>query len=229
MLSVERDGFAIVPDVIPVATISQLTESLADSSARRTRAGMRNVLGIPKVHELAMRQTLLDLAEEVLGQAATPFRGTLFDKSVHSNWLVVWHQDTALPIREKRDAPGWGPWSVKNGVTCAHAPASALEKVLAIRVHLDESNADNGPLRVLPATHKFGVLSDDQIHDLANSRGFFESHVGMGGALLMRPLIIHASSKARSNAPRRVLHIEYATSLCLSDHLELAVDNPVVA
>ena len=30
---------------------------------------------------------------------AQPFRATLFDKSASANWLVVWHQDTALPMR----------------------------------------------------------------------------------------------------------------------------------
>jgi ectoine hydroxylase-related dioxygenase (phytanoyl-CoA dioxygenase family) len=97
------------------------------------------------------------LAQESLGKSALPFRATLFDKSPSSNWLVIWHQDAALPIRERSDAPGWGPWSVKEGVVCAHAPASVLEQILAIRVHLDDSNQENGPLRVLPQTHTLGV------------------------------------------------------------------------
>src|SRR5271168_2434026 len=92
---------------------------------------------------------LLQLAQSVLGHGAFPFRATLFDKSATANWLVVWHQDTALPLRECRETPGWGPWSVKDGVIYAHAPASALSQVLALRVHLDDSAAENGPLRVL--------------------------------------------------------------------------------
>ena len=78
----------------------------------------------------------MGIARETLGGEAFPFRATLFDKSPIANWLVVWHQDTALPLQERREAPGWGPWSVKDGVIYAHAPESALSQVLALRLHL---------------------------------------------------------------------------------------------
>jgi hypothetical protein len=39
----------------------------------------------------------------------------------------------------------------------------------------------------------------------------------------MRPLIVHASSKAQNELPRRVLHIEYSTPGVLPDGLELAI------
>ena len=105
---------------------------------------------VPAVGGMARRAPLLEIAQEILGHGAFPYRATLFDKSATANWLVVWHQDTALPLRERREVPGWGPWSVKEGVHYAHAPASALEQVLALRVHLDDSTSKNGPLRVLP-------------------------------------------------------------------------------
>jgi ectoine hydroxylase-related dioxygenase (phytanoyl-CoA dioxygenase family) len=88
---------------------------------------------------------------------------TSFDKSAQSNWLVVWHQDTALPLREQRDVPGWGPWSTKAGIIYAHAPAAALSRIVALRLHLDDSRAANGPLRVLPGTHERGLLTDAEI------------------------------------------------------------------
>ena len=114
------------------------------------------------------------------------------------------------------------PWSVKEGTICAHAPASALEQIVAIRVHLDDSNAENGALKILPGTHSSGVLSDDAIHELAARTPAVECCVKAGGVLLMRPLVVHASSKTRSGAPRRVLHIEYASRTCFGG-LELAV------
>lgn len=136
----------------------------------------------------------------------------------------MWHQDTALPLRERNDVPGWGPWSVKGGVICAHAPASALGRVLAIRVHLDDSNEENGSLRVLPGSHTTGVLSDDAIHELSARIPAVECYVSSGGILLMRPLTVHASSKAKAkHTRRRVLHIEYASSLKISSELELQI------
>jgi ectoine hydroxylase-related dioxygenase (phytanoyl-CoA dioxygenase family) len=181
------------------------------STLPRTRAGIRHVLGHPAVADIASDPRLLDIAKDVLGSQAFPFNATLFDKSPDANWLVVWHQDTALPLRERRDTPGWGPWSIKDGVTYAHAPARALEQILAIRVHLDDSASDNGPLRVLPGTHTRGVLTDDEIHRLSTEIPPVECGVAAGGLVLMRPLGIHASSKSKSTASRRVLHIEYAS------------------
>jgi len=121
------------------------------------------------------------------------------------------------------ETPGWGPWSVKDGVIYAHAPATALAQVLALRVHLDDSIADNGPLRVLPGTHKMGVLSDDAIHRLAEEVTSVDCLVPRGGVLAMRPLIVHASSKSRSELPRWVLHLEYVASRFIENGLELAV------
>jgi hypothetical protein len=80
--------------------------------------------------------------------AKPPFRATFFDKSATSNWLVAWHQDMVLPLTHRADVPGWGPWSLKAGMLYARAPASALERVLALRIHLDDSTAMNGPLHI---------------------------------------------------------------------------------
>jgi ectoine hydroxylase-related dioxygenase (phytanoyl-CoA dioxygenase family) len=165
----------------------------------------------------------MNIVKAILGKDAIPFRATLFDKSPASNWLVMWHQDTALPLSEKREMEGWGPWSVKDGVTYAHAPASALEQVLAVRIHLDDSNLSNGPLRILPGTHLQGVLSDPEIHELSGAGKSVDCPVSKGGIVLMRPLVVHASSKSTSDEPRRVIHIEYASQRAIASDKVLAI------
>src|SRR6266498_1199119 len=217
MSSLLDQGFEIVPKCLGHKEVASLLSAIEDSSLHRGRAGMRNAFQIDVVQRLAQDKRLNTLARQLLGDNAVPFRATLFDKSPSSNWLVIWHQDTALPLRERREVAGWGPWSVKEGVVCAHAPASALQRVLAIRVHLDDSPAENGPLRILPGTHCLGVFSDDSIHELANRISPTECHVPAGGLLLMRPLSVHASSKTTGSVPRRVLHIEYAAKMDLAD------------
>ena len=122
---------------------------------------MRGALARPSVRALA--DGLAGLAGSILGEPAFPYRATLFEKSARANWLVAWHQDTALPVVARLDAPGWGPWTTKAGALHAIAPAEALERVLALRIHLDDSTADNGPLRVLPGSHRDGVLTNEQI------------------------------------------------------------------
>jgi ectoine hydroxylase-related dioxygenase (phytanoyl-CoA dioxygenase family) len=159
----------------------------------------------------------------VLGSEAFPFRATLFDKNPYANWLVVWHQDAALPLRERRETPGWGPWSVKEGIVYAHAPATALRGVLALRVHLDDSTAENGPLRVIPGSHFKGLLTDAEVHEFAKRASSVDCPVPLGGVLAMRSLLVHSSTKSEVQSARRVLHIEYASSTLLGEGLELAI------
>lgn len=221
--SIKEQGFGIIPEVLGQTDVERLREELSRTDLPRSRAGVRHAMRLPAVAEVARSAELLGIAREILGNWAFPFRATLFDKSPTANWLVAWHQDTALPLRERREAPDWGPWSMKDGVNYAHAPASALEQVLALRVHLDDSTSENGPLRVLPGTHTLGVLSDEQLHDVSGKVAAVECLVGRGGILAMRPLIVHASSKSQTVSPRRVLHIEYASGHVRTDGLELTI------
>lgn len=221
--AIEGDGFAIIPAVLPSLDVDQIVREISAAAPHRSRAGIRHALSLNAVAELAQQRNVIELARGVLGPAALPFRATLFDKSPKSNWLVVWHQDTALPLRERLEVPGWGPWSTKDRVLYAHAPATALSQVLALRIHLDHSTTQNGPLRVLPGTHTLGVLDDDRMHELSTSINPIECLVPQGGVLAMRPLLIHSSSKSQIEADRRVLHIEYAASQSIAAPLELAV------
>jgi len=219
---IEQQGFALILGILQENEVAALLHNLADLDHRRSRAGVRHTLSHPAVKTIANDFRLLSIARGILGQSAFPFRATLFDKSPEANWLITWHQDTALPMQEKCATPGWGPWSVKEGVIYAHAPASALEQVLAVRLHLDDSMPQNGPLRVLAGTHRLGVLSDAQVEQEAAARQSVECLVPCGGVLAMRPLLIHASSKSKSPAARRVLHIEYAAKAQVGEGMQLS-------
>ena len=201
-------GFEVVPSTLNPIEIARIAEALEGDHIARSRAGARHLMRHPAIASVARDPRLISIATRFVGPAAVPFRATLFDKSPDNNWLIAWHQDTALPLRERRDVSGWGPWSVKAGITYAHAPASALERVVALRLHLDDSRADNGPLRVIPGTHTLGVLSDDEIARLARERQAVDCVSPAGGVIAMRPLTVHASSKAECDRPRRVLHID---------------------
>ena len=216
-------GFAILPALFSHEYLDQLLQEIDESLPRRSRAGIRHALNLSPVMAVARERQMIQLVREVLGSEAFPFRATLFDKSPTANWLVVWHQDTALPLRERIDQPGWGPWSIKEGIDYAHAPATALSQVLALRVSCDDSTVENGPLRVLPGTHTLGVLTDDSIHELAAQIAPVDCVAPKGGVVAMRPLVVHASSKSQTEMPRRVLHIEYAASESIVKPLQLAV------
>jgi ectoine hydroxylase-related dioxygenase (phytanoyl-CoA dioxygenase family) len=221
--AIEEQGFAIVPSVLSTRELIPILVSLADLEPPRGKAGIRHVLNHPTVKVVAQNPRLLEMAQAVLGDAAFPFRATLFDKTPETNWLISWHQDTALPLQEKIETPGWGPWSVKENVIYAHAPAAVLENVLALRLHLDDVTEDGGPLRILPGTHGLGIIKAEEIERHSTYEQPVECVGARGAVVAMRPLVIHASSKSRSQAPRRVLHIEYAASGNLENGLRLAL------
>jgi ectoine hydroxylase-related dioxygenase (phytanoyl-CoA dioxygenase family) len=216
-------GYRITEGVLSFAECDALRLAIASSDQRHGRAGARNLMANHVVASVASDSRLLELAAEALGRPAVPYRATLFDKSYRPNWLVAWHQDTVLPLEAKIDSDEWGPWSAKAGRLYAHAPRWALERIVALRIHLAESTADNGPLRVIPASHHAGVLSHEQVLAMARPTESLDCLVGLGGVLTIRPLLIHASSKARLDLPRPVIHIEYADNLELRPGVRLAL------
>lgn len=222
-MGIHESGFEIQQGVLQAEECSSLLAALSTESSRVHRAGLRHLMVRKDVSTLAQDRRLREIAARVVGPSATPYRATLFDKSGATNWLVPWHQDTALPLTAPFDLAGWGPWSQKEGIPYAHAPAWALARVVALRVHLDESTSENGPLRVVPGSHEAGVLSDQSVRAYVRTNGHLECLVNRGGVLAMRPLLIHSSSKARVISPRRVLHIEYADALELGPGIQLAL------
>ncbi len=211
---IRRDGFAVVRDVLNGAAVSALRAALdqADWSRRRSAGyAIRNLLEqVPAVARLAEDDAIVNLIQPVLGSRAAAVRGILFDKSHDANWHVGWHQDRAIAVRERLDAPGFGPWSVKAGVSHVEPPTRVLERMLTVRLHLDDCDVDNGALRVLPGTHRLGKLDDHERGRVIEAHHAQVCEARAGDALLMRPLLMHASSPNRSGRRRRVVHIEYA-------------------
>ena len=156
-------GFTIIEAVLDGTEVAELARTLESADLDRSRAGARHLMSHPAVSDVAVDPRMVAIAGRFLGETAIPYKATLFDKSPARNWLVAWHQDTALPLCERFEVPEWGPWSIKAAVTYALAPASALAQVVALRLHLDDSRADNGPLRVLPGTHTLGLLTESDI------------------------------------------------------------------
>ncbi len=200
-------GYAICPGVLDADTQVRLLPQFGPL----TRAGRRALLADPSISTLARSPTLLDLVRPHLTGEPVPVRALAFDKSVTLNWLVSWHQDLTLAVRERIEVPGFGPWSWKQGIPHVQPPVEWLESMLAVRLHLDDTDETNGALRVLPGTHRLGRLAPDQIQELRRQRPEVLCRVRAGDALLMRPLILHASGRSESSRPRRVIHLEYAS------------------
>jgi hypothetical protein len=214
----EARGFAIVPGVVEAGKVAALAHAIDKAGEgpavlRREGAlyGMRDALrGVPDIRDLAQSEALLGLVRPVLGPGAFAVRALLFDRTPEANWGVPWHQDLTIAVRHRGDAPGFGPWTVKAGIPHVRPPVAVLERMVTLRVHLDDCEAGQGPLRVLPGSHRDGILGAEATRRLLERNRPVSCLVGRGGVVVIRPLLLHASSPAESPRRRRVVHLEYA-------------------
>ncbi len=212
----DTDGYAIVPEVLAPARVQQLRQAVEGLGEREEvlrrggTYGVRNLLRVlPEAAEVSASPELRRLVAPVLSERCFAVRGTLFDKIPGANWSLFWHQDSIITVRERKEVPGFSKWALKAGVWHVEPPFVIFERMLTLRVHLDDCGPDNGPLRVLPGSHRSGWV-ENELEDWKQRRREVVCTVPAGGVVVMRPLILHASSAAIAPSHRRVLHLEYA-------------------
>lgn len=214
------NGFAIVEGLLSEDETLRLLaaiERVADTGSKLQRRGevfaVRNLIDVvPEIAKLATSDKLRALLEPILGNQFMPVRGILFDKVPDANWKVPWHQDVTIAVQEKVEVEGFGPWTTKAGVIHVQPPASVLEHMLSVRLHLDPCPATNGALRVIPGSHLHGRIPEEKVPAIRTTIPEHVCEVGLGGALLMRPLLLHASSPSQNAAHRRVIHLDFASA-----------------
>ncbi|MGP0066307.1 MAG: phytanoyl-CoA dioxygenase family protein [Isosphaeraceae bacterium] len=218
----DRDGFAILDRVATPDRVTELIEATRVYATGRSDGlldrrgevyGGRDLLWrIDEVRRLSRSRELMEIAEAVLGPGAFAVRGLFFDKTPTANWNLPWHQDLTIAVRERRDTLGFGPWTRKGGIAHVHAPADLLARMVTIRLHLDDCGPESGPMRVLPGSHASGKLDPGAIATWSSRAGELavDCLVPAGGAVIMRPMLVHASASGTGPGRRRVIHLEYA-------------------
>ena len=165
------------------------------------------------IKNLSTSSAFIDLASTILGSSPQIVRVIFFDKTPDKNWLVSWHQDKTIALDKKSTVTGWGPWSVKDGMHHVQPALDVLNQMITFRLHLDTANQNNGCLKVIPSSHQLGILNQTGIAEVANTHEPYICEVNEGDLVLMKPLILHASSKSQNPGHRRVVHIEYSNYL----------------
>lgn len=214
--SLKKNGFAFVEDVLTNDELEKVTLSIEDyrKSKSGKLPGLRNLfIHCPEVKELSHSNKLLNLANEILGANAHPIKATLFDKTADSNWYVTWHQDRTIVVKEKIETPGFGPWTVKDDLYNVQPPHEILEQVVAFRIHLDDCPEENGAIKFVPGSHSHGFIDPEHISTFREGKEVVICPAKRGDIILMRPLILHASSQVAEPRNRRVLHIEYSNAV----------------
>ncbi|WP_425395325.1 phytanoyl-CoA dioxygenase family protein [Aeoliella sp.] len=217
LAQLDADGFTIVRGVLDAPQLDSLRAALVEfvetvGTVRAKSSNARRLLECCEaVRRLAASRSVRELVEPVLGSAAFAVRGLLFDKVESANWRVGWHQDLMIPVEQRVDAPGYSAWSIKQGVVHVRPPEEVLAAMLTLRVHVDDCPADNGPLEVLPGTHRLGIVPESDVRSTADEHQAIACTAAAGDVLVMRPLLLHASRPAGTPRHRRVVHLEFAS------------------
>jgi len=205
-----RDGFAVVPAVLDesqcnaiAATIDAFASGSPGTRSLLAHDGCRALVATLRAHPTL---GALIPADHVAVQC------TYFEKSIDNNWLVPIHQDLSIPVRARVEHPALRGWSDKEGTLFVQPPADVLETLVAVRIHLDPCLETDGPLQLVPGTHTRGRIDAAEASGLKQAGPVIACTVDRGGALVMRPLALHASSKATGTSRRRVLHIVFGPS-----------------
>jgi hypothetical protein len=217
------DGFVMLDGVYSAHECEeaayQLGELLHDEradSALRAHGGVygaRNLLQLwPAVAEFWQRPPLVEALQAILGPRFGLTRVLYFDKPPGLSWSLPWHKDLTIAVKEHRlPGEGFKKPTTKAGIPHVEAPEALLQEMVNARIHLDDISAENGPMCVLPGSHRDGKRMPDR----------FETVTPIcacgGDVLLIRPLVAHCSRESQPETPRhrRILHLEFAASPAL--------------
>jgi hypothetical protein len=211
-MAVADAGFELIDGLLTADEVEELLADLTKLQLDPLRGGIRRIEQlVPRVAALARSQKLLSVATGHLPGQPELVRAIYFDKSPGNNWYVTWHQDQTVAVSGCFDHESWGPWSTKAGAWHVQPPLEVLDQMVTIRIHLDAATVANGCLKVMPGSHRTGLIDVDRMHEHVNRDEVIYCESRLGGAVVMRPHILHASEKSVASDPRRILHFEYSS------------------
>lgn len=231
---ISNQGFAIIDNVFTDEEINDLllTISQADTSKSTFRKtndlfAIRQFLReVPVSVDKVFTDKLNRIISELFGDDYFVVKSIYFDKPENSNWFVSYHQDLTISVDKKLEIEGFGPWTTKQNQFAVQPPLDILQDNFTIRIHLDNTNEDNGALKVVPTSHLKGIYRPETIDWTVENE--ITCSVKKGGIMIMKPLLLHSSSRTTNNNKRRVLHIEFSRS-SLPDNLNWAERLPTKA
>ncbi len=163
---------------------------------------------VPETQNLVFNDKLKQIIHEVFGKNYFVVKSIYFDKPGTSNWYVAYHQDLTISVDKKIDIESFGPWTVKQNQFAVQPPVEILENIFTIRIHLDDTDENNGALRVIEKSHLKKIYGAETINWTKEKE--ITCNVEKGGVMIMKPLILHSSGRTTNNKKRRVIHIEFA-------------------
>ena len=210
----KANGYCLIKNAISSDMIEKLIQEVVPLNSELSNYGVRNLLRkMPYLKEFVSSYAIRNIIDPIVGKDAIPVRAIFFDKIPGANWNVAWHQDTTIAVEKKVEIEGYGPWSEKEGVVHVEPPESILSSMVTVRVHLDATDSSNGVLRIIPGSHLKGRIKSSEILSLVESSPIVECTSKPGDILIMNPLLVHSSRKSVRPSNRRIIHVEFSSSV----------------
>lgn len=211
-----ENGYIIVDDFYTIDEVIQMgllveNATVSGPAFRKTNDlfAIRLVLiEIPELAGLVFNSRLRAFINSLFGKGYFVVKSIYFDKPGQSNWFVAWHQDITISAKNRIEANGFTHWLSKHNQYSVQPPVEVLQNIFTIRIHLDDTNENNGALKVIKGSHTKGIIRPESIDWDKETPDV--CCVNRGGLMIMKPLLLHASSKTTNQNNRRVIHIEFS-------------------
>lgn len=209
-------GFLVINKVFSDKEVEQIISVLdrIDTSKENFRKSqdlfaIRQFLKeIPEIRDLIFNDSVQQIIREIFGAKYFVVKSIYFDKPETSNWYVAYHQDLTISVDKKLELPDFGPWTTKQNQFAVQPPLNILENIYTIRIHLDDTDENNGALKVVPKSHAKGIYRPETIDWAVETEHI--CNVEKGGIMIMKPLTLHGSNRTTNGNRRRVIHIEFS-------------------
>jgi hypothetical protein len=209
-------GFTVIENIYSRDEVEQIIKTINQTdSSRLTFRKSADIFAIrqflkevPETADLIFSDNLKAVIRQLFGDDYFVVKSIYFDKPETSNWFVSYHQDLTISVDKKMDIENYGPWTVKQNQFAVQPPIDILENIFTIRIHLDDTDENNGGLKVVPKSHLKNIYRPETIDWTIEKEEICK--VPTGGLMIMKPLILHGSSKTTNNKKRRVVHIEFS-------------------
>jgi len=213
---VADDGFAIFKNIYSPEEIEEILTTInsVDTSSETFRKSsdlfaIRQFLKeVPDSKNLIFNSKLKSLISDLFGDDYFVVKSIFFDKPETSNWYVSYHQDLTISVNKKIDLKNFGPWTIKQNQFAVQPPINILQNIFTVRIHLDDTDENNGALKVIPQSHLKGICRSGTLDWKTETE--ISCAVPKGGIMIMKPLLLHSSCRTNNNKRRRVIHIEFS-------------------
>lgn len=214
--SIQENGFTVINNIFSNEEIEKISEVIQNiDTSKETFRKSKDLFAIrqflkeiPQINELIFNENIKMIIKEIFGENYFVVKSIYFDKPEKSNWYVAYHQDLTISVDKKLVLENFGPWTTKQNQFAVQPPLDILENVFTIRIHLDDTDENNGALKAVSKSHSKGIYRPETIDWTVETESI--CNVEKGGVMIMKPLILHGSNRTTNGKKRRVVHIEFS-------------------